>query len=534
MKKLLIFLSFALAVLPAVAQDYWRVIDAKKVSRMSQFERVQYSKANELLNSRQYRAAATEFDRFLIQYKDSEVIPYMLFLKAYALHQAKDRNKAVSAYNEVIDFYPGEIDASAPAMYYRGIAQFDNGDYVKGMTTMKELLDDADYKTHPVAASASLQLVRNYWKNKEPEKANIYLKRIFAEHRANPKTRDAANDAKRYYMASCASTGNMDAYRSWYLNTFAEEASEKKISPQAFRANMVNDMYGLVMGDYWRFFQNDDLILKYRGGKKGTDPFRELWTLMEDNSKNFDKAGRMWEYYIQALRLLSSKRYVSAAAFEKMVSDAVAEVLKTPDDERNKGRQQNRLNELVEMLFQNRQWDHAGYVNNKLTDKKRRAWNEYRVLEGKGQWDEALKKLEIISAMFKDDSKYVSQCNWKKAWILRDYKHEYDNAIKVYREIGEPPATLWQIAECHKRKKDHTAVIAQYIEIENAFPDNGPEAAWNRCVYYNSIGEKNKSIAEARRILKVYPKKGQASAAHQHLERLGVDATGGGVTDEEF
>ncbi len=517
------------------AQELWHVIDSDRFRRMSQFERSQYQKAFDLLRSGQFRAAAGEFDRFQVQFPESEVLPYMVFLRAYALHQAKDRNRAISVYNEVIDFYPGEIDAAAPAMYYKGMAQFDNGDYSKGMITMKELLDDEDYGVHKVAASASLQLVRNHWKNKEPEKAELYLKKIYKDHRGT----NAAEDAKRFYMASCASTGKMSDYTAWYQNTYREEAMEKKMKPSELRVNMVTEMYNMLMNYhyYYHFFAKDDLILNYRGGKRGPDPFKELWTYIHDNQKFYEKAGKMWDFYRQTIHINAAKNMEKDAAFDKRIADAIKLILDTPDDEKNKDRQQKRLATLVDMLYQSHRWAHGAYVNTRIKDPKKRAWNEFLSLEGMKKWDEALKQLDSISGKFSTDAKLVRDAGWRKGWILQHAKHQYDDAIKVYREIGEPPRTLWEIAECQKRKKDSQGAIQTYLEIENSFQKtDGPEAAWRRATYYKQLGENKKAIAEDRRLLKVYPKSGQASWSHQMLESMGIDETGLGVSvdDDEF
>ncbi len=517
------------------AQELWHVVNSERFRRMSQFERSQYQKAFDLLRSGQFRAAAGEFDRFQVQFKESEVLPYMVFLRAYALHQAKDRNRAISVYNEVIDFYPGEIDAAAPAMYYKGMAQFDNGDYAKGMMTMKELLDDEDYGVHKVAASASLQLVRNHWKNKEPEKAELYLKKIYKDHRGT----NAAEDAKRFYMASCASTGKMSDYTAWYQNTYREEAMEKKMKPSELRVNMVTEMYNMLMNYYYyyHFFAKDDLILNYRGGKRGPDPFKELWTYIHDNQKFYEKAGKMWDFYRQTIHINAAKNMEKDAAFDKRIADAIKLILDTPDDEKNKDRQQKRLAALVDMLYQSHRWAHGAYVNTRIKDPKKRAWNEFLSLEGMKKWDDALKQLDSISGKFSTDAKLVRDAGWRKGWILQHAKHQYDEAIKVYREIGEPPRTLWEIAECQKRKKDSQGAIQTYLEIENSFQKtDGPEAAWRRATYYKQLGENKKAIAEARRLLKVYPKSSQASWSHQMLESMGIDETGLGVSvdDDEF
>jgi len=511
------------------AQNYWQIINTDRYKRMSQFERVQYDKALQLLNSKQYRAAANEFDRYLAQYKDSEVLPYIKFLSGYALHLAKDRFKAITVYNEIIDFFPGEIDAAATALYYRGVAQFENGDYTKGMQTMKELLDDEDYSAHRVAASASLYMVENYWKSKKPLDAVRYLKKIFSEHRKD--SPDAANYAKQMLMAYWSSIdGGMTEYSSWYTNTYAPEAAEKHIKPAQFKINMVNDMYGLVM--HWnQNLLSPDMLMKYRVGKKGPDPVRELWTLFQNNKKFYEKMGAEWDFYLKELELIKRRKFISDAEFDKRIVTISEYIQKTPDDEKNKGRQQQRLGWLFNKLLEFNRDPQAAYVNSLIKSERTRMWNEYTLLSRKHDWDACLKQLDAIDAKFKDDAKKIG---WERAGIHHYRLRKYDDAIKLYRAIGDPPATLWRVADCYRAKKDPQAAIRTYIEIENSFPDSGPQAAWARCTYYNELGEKKKSIAEARRILKVYPKTGYASQSHQHLERLGVDQTGLGVVDDEF
>ena len=163
--KITILLLFASLLLSGAAgtlhaQNYWNVMNNKRIAQMSQFERVQYEKARKLLQDRQYRAAATEFDRFRIQYKESTVLPCIVFLCGYSYHCANDRFKAMGYYNEVVDFYPGETDVAAVALYYRGKAEFDNGNITKGMTTMKQLLEPEVYCAwkHCITTGSPLQL----------------------------------------------------------------------------------------------------------------------------------------------------------------------------------------------------------------------------------------------------------------------------------------------------------------------------------------------------------------------------------------
>ena len=541
--KITILLLFASLLLSGAAgtlhaQNYWNVMNNKRIAQMSQFERVQYEKARKLLQDRQYRAAATEFDRFRIQYKESPVLPCIVFLCGYSYHCGNDRYKAMGYYNEVVDFYPGEIEVAAVALYYRGRAEFDNGDITKGMTTMKQLLDDPEYSKQPVAASASLSLVWNHWRNKEPEKAETYLKRIYEIHRGS----DAANDARNYYFASCAATGKLlSAYPSWYLRANQKDVLDKKITIPELRIKMINETYDVMWHRYDHYFKRDDLIVKYRGGKKrGPDPYKVFWVFFRQNKEYFENANRMWEYYYKAIEYSAHYRVLSPQDFDKLVSQATDFILKTPNPKDKKGNvidnQQKRLTELVDMLFRRYAFERAGYVNTRIKDDKVRAWNEYRVLEGLKKWDEALVLLKQVSGKFASDAAMVSKCDWATAGIYHYHKGQYDDAIKIYQSIGQPPATLWRIADCQRRKGDNKSAITTYLEIENAFPksDDAGNAAWHRGDLYERTGDKPRAIAEYRRIMKVYAKTRFASWSHQRLEKLGVDATGLGVVDEAY
>jgi tetratricopeptide (TPR) repeat protein len=74
--------------------------------------------------------------------------------------------------------------------------------------------------------------------------------------------------------------------------------------------------------------------------------------------------------------------------------------------------------------------------------------------------------------------------------------------------------------------------LGTLTELENMFPDEAARAAWTKATYYKEAGDRPRAIAQARRVLKVYPKAPESSHAHQMLEEFGI-ATGGGVVDEE-
>jgi tetratricopeptide (TPR) repeat protein len=110
---------------------------------------------------------------------------------------------------------------------------------------------------------------------------------------------------------------------------------------------------------------------------------------------------------------------------------------------------------------------------------------------------------------------------------LKDFK----KAIALFYEISDPPRTLWEIQDCYLRWDRLNDACNTLKEIESMFPTQAARAAWTRTSYYHRQKIRPKTIAEARRILKIYPKTRESSQAHQLLERYGI-ATGGGVLED--
>ena len=72
--------------------------------------------------------------------------------------------------------------------------------------------------------------------------------------------------------------------------------------------------------------------------------------------------------------------------------------------------------------------------------------------------------------------------------------------------------------------------IRTLTEIENIFPDNAPRAIWQKATYYNALKDKKHAMAEAHRLLKLFPKASEVPAAHAMLVAYGELNFGGKLT----
>jgi len=147
-----------------------------------------------------------------------------------------------------------------------------------------------------------------------------------------------------------------------------------------------------------------------------------------------------------------------------------------------------------------------------------------------GKYADAVAKLEELEGMGDDRNKKHAQGS--RAAIYQNNTREYEKAIKLYREISEPPATLFQIAQCYNALNKRDEAIRALTEIQSSFSEQAAQALWTKASYYQKWGNGKYAIGSARQLLKAYPKTSWSARAHEMLESYGVK-TGGGVVDGE-
>jgi tetratricopeptide (TPR) repeat protein len=146
--------------------------------------------------------------------------------------------------------------------------------------------------------------------------------------------------------------------------------------------------------------------------------------------------------------------------------------------------------------------------------------------------DEWKKAIDIlITVENTNDAHYEPLAREARAQAYKLQLKDFKKAIALFYEISNPPRTLWEIQDCYLRWDRLNDACNTLKEIESMFPTQAARAAWTRTSYYHRQKIRPKTIAEARRILKIYPKTRESSQAHQLLERYGI-ATGGGVLED--
>lgn len=144
-------------------------------------------------------------------------------------------------------------------------------------------------------------------------------------------------------------------------------------------------------------------------------------------------------------------------------------------------------------------------------------------------------KIEDAMAIFRElidiDGDRADDYLWSIAGC-HEKLSDWNKAIATYRQIDRFPQSYFQMAKCHRRLGEYDEAIGLYNQCKVA-DGAAPEASLQIGHTYEEAGDKEKAIRTFQLTCKRYPKAGQASRAHAHLQNAyGINVTLGGAEEE--
>ncbi len=501
------------------AQTWTPSLSAERYKALTMFERAQYDKALNLFRGAEkqrqpkvFESAATEFNKYRVQFPDSPVVPHVLFMEAYSQHYAKNRHTAIKLYQEVLDYFAHDVPDAAPALYFMGQAHFDNGDTAKGLAVMKAMADHEEYRKHWLAAGAVRTLADHKWKTGEYDVAVHYWKQVVADFASA--NRDEARSAKDSVTAWYINQQNCSAMDEWLVNPDARDNAKHRKAVVEYALEVLSriDRHPLKLGEI-------------ATPERRVEDRKAFFEYFKSRVEWYKQTDDLWTYHIHYWDL--ARGTGDKAGVQKAVDEIVKIVKAIAGDEARDAK----WNWVVDRMVANREFELAQVVIGYMKNRVLAAWKVYELHARQEKWAECDKQLQGIEKM--GDEAYASRALAARAHLYHHYMGRYEEAIKLYRTIGKPPGTLWAIQDCQYRMKKVDEAMRTLQEIETMFPPDASRAAWQQAWYMHQAGEDKTAVAMARRIMKVYPKSQESSRAHQLLEKYGVD-TGLRETDEEF
>ncbi len=503
----------------AAAATPWKwELPADHFKRLSPFQRSQYQKAARLHGAKDYKGAVPQWEKFRLEFEselDDDILAYITFMKGYSQQYAQNRHSAVKLYTEVLDFFPETVWVAAPALYYRGICHFENGDDRKGYTDMKTMVAHEDYRHHVLAAGALVRLADNHWRNTEIGSAIKYWKQTYDDFlKTNTKEAEKARDhVLSYYIRE----QKYDSIVDWLTN------AESRLAAPA-RAELARHVCYLARNGFrgtWGKYSDS------RASKREKEEDVQAFLVWFRHQRPFFESSGLWAYYDQILQFYCST-WADKKARDVLVDEAVKYIKHAAWEEDVR---QSKYLWLSDRLRDARDFLSARALLGLIKDRHVALWKDHE-LTGRyeGKWKEAAATLEILETMA--DEKWTQRAKQARADIYRLELGRYEAAIKLYQELSAPPGTLWSIQECYRKWGKSKQAHATLVEIAGMFPPYAPRAVYTEAEYYRADGESKKAVSLYRQILKQWPRASEASRAHQRLEAFGI-ATGGGVVEED-
>jgi len=149
-------------------------------------------------------------------------------------------------------------------------------------------------------------------------------------------------------------------------------------------------------------------------------------------------------------------------------------------------------------------------------------------------WRERGKLKEAIEGyqgLIQTDPDRVGEYQWAIA-ECHEKRSDYKNAIGVYRQCDNYPEVYYRMAGCHRKLKQYKEALVLYNQAKG-HDGHAPRATLDIGFTYEQAGEKEKAIKTFQTTCRSWPKSGQASRAHAHLQnKYKISVTLGGATDK--
>jgi tetratricopeptide (TPR) repeat protein len=189
------------------------------------------------------------------------------------------------------------------------------------------------------------------------------------------------------------------------------------------------------------------------------------------------------------------------------------------------------LTEIAAMFREEQAWDQAiaTYREAASLDAKNVANWEANIASTYRQAGKMAEAIGVYQGLIKTDSQRAGSWQWEIAGTFRQFG-KLKEAIAAYRLCENAPQNYWEMAACHRALKEYNEAILLYLQIVGAHQDWAPQAQLQVGYTFEQAQKKESAIKAFQAVCSRYPKTGQASEAHAHLENKYKISTGGGGT----
>lgn len=527
----------SLFVLPGRTADAQKldVLSLEGWAKLREVERYQMKIAEKYYLEKNYKVAASEYEKFLSLYEASEGAPYSLLKWSLCLVQQKKPNTAISeGFQSIIDYWPESPEAIASA-FYIARAYKDMGEVRKAKKAFNEVV--SKHGKHLVAVYSLVDLADLASIDKDEDEQVSAWRQLTFDVTRTKESKSFCEKASQQLASWSFRAGKVDDG----VNALAASYPKEEV-PTRVRDYVRAPIGELIKSDETREQGHavaDTTVSWIRqqvpSGTSVEDKelAKNYWLLSADVLGYSNRAEKVRETFAQI-----QKKFGADDAILQRLGDWLKSQGEYDKARIEYAKFENKIegnNQIAYSFRQEQKWEQAvgAYTRNLSLDPDKQAtWNQ-RIAETWRDGRKVPQAVAVYRELISSDPDRAESWLWNVAYTYHHYGANYKEAIGSYRQCNNFPSNLQQMADCHRRLKQYKEAIGLYGQIIGGSQSLAPWALLQIGYTHEQSGSKEKAIQAFQSVCKRYPKDRYASTAHALLQdKYGISVTLGGAKDE--
>ena len=488
---LIIFMAFA--SLSHGALSTMQQIQVATFEEMRDVERYQIKIAEKHFLSGNFKVALAEYEKFLTLYQKSPGAPYAQLMWSHSMMKLKKPKSALrDGFQSVIDYWPKSHEATLAA-YCMGDAYRTMGEVKSAQKAFRFLI--REYPDHEIAVRSRQDLLHYARLHQDMEERLSLLNELTFRIRRTEACKEAC-------IKACQELAE--------LHCFAQKLEEgkKALATTYTGPALFDQVYNISAKTVQHLLREpktqpaavklgDQLISTLRAEMRARPEIaKDLLYRCADLHGTLSRPADTWRIY-----------------------DEIGEQFGVDDGLR--GRQ-------AQWCLARDKRDDARRIYGEFEDKVAGQKAIAKMFLEEGKIKEAI---EVYRHLLDIDGDHSGDHFWSIAGCYEKLS-DWNKAIASYRQVDRFPNDYFAIAKCHRRLGEQKEAILLYNQIR-VIEKSAPEATLQIGFTYEEAKDKEKAIRTFQITCKRYPKSGQASKAHSHLQnKYNINVTLGGTEQE--
>ncbi len=490
----LIFCLFAALVSLANAKlSTLQQVDVKTFEKMREVERYQIKIAEKHFLKGSFKVALAEYEKFLTLYEKSPGAPYAQLMWSHTMMNLKKPKTALrEGFQSVIDYWPESHEATIAA-YCMGNAYRKMGEVADAQKSFRFLI--TEYPDHEIAIRARLDLLHYARLHQDMEERLSILKELTFKVKRTDVSKSAC-------IKACHELAE--------IHCFAQELDEgkKALATTYAGPKLFDQVYSLSVKTVNHLLK--DPKTKSAALKLGD----QLISTMRVETTVRPELASQFLYQVAALHTTLGRPSETFKVYEE-----IGEKFGMNDGLRGK---------MADWYISREKLDQAYRIYGQYENKVAGLSNVASLQLKEGKTGEAI---ETYRQLIEIDGDNSGNYLWTIAGCYEKLS-DWKKAIACYRQVDRFPANYFAIAKCHRRLGEQKEAIVLYNQCK-VVEKSAPEATLQIGYTYEEAKDKEKAIRTFQLTCKRYPKSGQASRAHSHLQnKYNINVTLGGTEEE--